>query len=224
MTIRHHHARKLGALVAVAGAAMLIGSSLSAPSAQAGYIVTLTQQGSNVVATGSGTIDLTDLSFNASVGLATFFAPSVAEIATGPVAGIDSAYTEFMGPTSFGSGGLRSPNSGSGDLVGICRCSVGGAPPVSWVLVPQGYVSGSSLSDTSTYDNQTFASLGATPGTYVWTWGSGADADSFTLQIGPAAVPAPLIGRGLPVLLAVGGLFFAAKLLERARKDRLQLG
>lgn len=37
MTIRHHHSRKLGPLVAVAGAAMLIGSGLSAPPAQAGY-------------------------------------------------------------------------------------------------------------------------------------------------------------------------------------------
>lgn len=39
-----------------------------------------------------------------------------------------------------------------------------------------------------------------------------------------AAVPAPLIGRGLPVLLAVGGLLFGAKLLERGRRRRLQFG
>ena len=43
------------------GAAMLIG--LSAPSAQAGYVVTLTQEGGDVVATGMGLIDLTGLSF-----------------------------------------------------------------------------------------------------------------------------------------------------------------
>lgn len=34
------------------------------------------------------------------------------------------------------------------------------------------------------------------------------------------AVPAPLIGRGPPVLLAVGGVLFGAKLLERSRKGR----
>jgi hypothetical protein len=31
-------------------------------------------------------------------------------------------------------------------------------------------------------------------------------------------VPAPLIGSGLPVVLAVGGVFFGAKLLERSEK------
>jgi hypothetical protein len=39
-----------------------------------------------------------------------------------------------------------------------------------------------------------------------------------------SAVPAPLIGRGLPVLLAVGGLLFGAKLLERRKKHGLQFG
>jgi hypothetical protein len=34
-------------------------------------------------------------------------------------------------------------------------------------------------------------------------------------------VPAPLIGHGLPVLLAVGGILFGAKFLERGKKRRL---
>ena len=37
-------------------------------------------------------------------------------------------------------------------------------------------------------------------------------------------VPAPLIGHGFPVLLAVGGLLLGAKLFERGKKQRLQLG
>jgi hypothetical protein len=32
------------------------------------------------------------------------------------------------------------------------------------------------------------------------------------------AVPAPLIGRGLPVILAVGSMLFGAKLLERRKR------
>ena len=54
--------------------------------------------------------------------------------------------------------------------------------------MPQGYVSGGALSDSMTFNNATFASLGVTPGTYVWTWGTGAN-QNFTLQIGPAGVP-----------------------------------
>ena len=45
---------------AALGAALLLG--LSAPSTQASYIVTLTQVGNNVVAAGSGSLDVTDLS------------------------------------------------------------------------------------------------------------------------------------------------------------------
>jgi VPDSG-CTERM motif len=54
--------------------------------------------------------------------------------------------------------------------------------------VPQGYVSGAALSDTMTFSNATFASLGVTPGTYVWRWGDGPN-QNFTLVIGAAGVP-----------------------------------
>jgi hypothetical protein len=74
------------------------------------------------------------------------------------------------------------------------------APVVGLLGVPQGYVSGNPLSDTATWDSTTFASLGVTPGTYVWSWGTGAN-QNFTLQIGPAAAPEPgtltLLGAAL---------------------------
>jgi hypothetical protein len=38
------------------------------------------------------------------------------------------------------------------------------------------------------------------------------------LSVNPAIVPAPLIGFGLPVFLAIGGLLFGAKLLQRGRR------
>ena len=68
--------------------------------------------------------------------------------------------------------------------------------------MPQGSVADNALGDSSTYDNQTFSSLGVTPGAYVYTFGSGANADSFTVQIGTSpAVPKPaslaLLGTGL---------------------------
>ena len=119
----------------------------------------------------------------------------------------------LTGPTSFGSGNGAVADSGSGDLVGV---------GFGWAfVVPSDYVSGDTLSDTSTYDNQTFSSLGATPGTYEWTWGNGAN-QSFAFDI--EAVPVPLIGRGLPVLLAVGRLLFGATLLEGTKRHRLPFG
>jgi hypothetical protein len=182
-----------------AALAMLVGSGLSAPPAQAAYIVTLAQVGSNVVSTGSGTIDLAGLSFFGSDDTATaLMDPGGGAIVTGP-ASPEAAdiYTGSAGPASFGSGSLTLASSGSGDTVAI---------DVNLLFVPPGYVSGSPLSDNSTFDNQTFGSLGVTPGVYVWTWGDAAD-DSFTLDIiAAAAVPEPsslLLGIALVALLIV---------------------
>jgi VPDSG-CTERM motif len=73
--------------------------------------------------------------------------------------------------------------------------------------VPTGYVSGAALSDDMTFNNATFASLGVTPGTYVWTWGDGAN-QRFTLIIGGVGVPdggwtVSLLGFGLLGLAAM---------------------
>jgi hypothetical protein len=95
--------------------------------------------------------------------------------------------------------GLYPPDSGEGDIVAIDGT-------FHILSLSLDYVSGNPLSDSSTYDNQTFSSLGVTPGTYVWTWGSGATADSFALDIEAAAVPEPsslLVGVMLAALLIV---------------------
>jgi hypothetical protein len=183
------------------GTAAVMGSGLLAPPAQAGYIVTLAQVGSNVVATGSGTINLADLSLFEFSTAGGQIEPSNAAIFIGPTnAAPVAVYGEIADPASFGSGLTTFASSGSGDAVGILGRTFEGS-----LTVPSGYTSGNPLSDTSTYDNATFSSLGATPGTYVWTWGSGANADSFTLEIGTAAaVPEPsslaLLGGGLGLL------------------------
>jgi len=52
------------------------------------------------------------------------------------------------------------------------------------LVVPKGYVSGTALSDRATYSGKTLATLGVRPGSYVWTWGNGAN-QNFTLQIEP---------------------------------------
>src|SRR5262249_31618551 len=108
-------------------------------------------------------------------------AANPAFILTGAVRGVD-IYEGITGPTSFGSGDIFFPTTTSGDPVGlrISDMTLG---------VPRGYVSGAALSDSMTFDNATFASLGVTPGTYVWTWGTGLLNQNFTLVIGGVGVP-----------------------------------
>jgi hypothetical protein len=192
-------ARFLRTVGLATAAALLLGSGLFVPPAQAGYVVTLTEQNGNVVATGSGPIDLTGLSHAAPPGVSLFaqsqILPDAGVIVTGPASStLIDPYLGLIGPASFGSGiNTIFASSGSGDLVGIS--GLDGA-----LTVPGGYVSGNPLSDTSTYAGQTFASLGVTPGTYEWTWGTGAN-QNITLTTSAVAVPEPssfvLLGGGL---------------------------
>lgn len=55
------------------------------------------------------------------------------------------------------------------------------------IYTPDNYVSGSPIEGTSTWSNATFTSLGLVPGSYVFTFGDGATADSITLNIGPGS-------------------------------------
>jgi hypothetical protein len=185
------------------GAAALALAQFASP-VQAAYVVTLLEVPAgggitNVVATGSGSIDLTDMSlFSTGNTFAATIFPGIGVIITGPAAteALDE-YTGYTGPTSFGGFNVTDADSGSGDIVGLDNAQ----GPNPTLYVPAGYVSGHALSDSATYDNATFASLAATPGTYTWHWGTGAHADSFTLQIGPVATapePASL------TLLAMG--------------------
>jgi hypothetical protein len=159
-------------------------SLLSSP-ISAGFVLDIQEIGSDVVATGSGTINTLDLFKTANPqGRNAEFSPSFWLI-TGPtVAVANDAYFGFVyaGPTSIGPGPGGEANAGSGDLVGISFNS-------NFIYLDPGYVSGSPLNSTATWTNRTFATLGLTQGSYVWTWEAGANADSYTLTIG--AVPEP---------------------------------
>ena len=170
------------------------------------YTVTLEQMGADVVANGSGAINLTGLAF---FGPGSFFittlVPSLGRISTGPPpSGLGSVdvYRVFSGPANFGSGGQHNATESlsSGNFVGI-------QASVDELFVPHGYISNSALSSSATWTGATFASLGVTPGTFVWTWGTGAN-QNFTLIIGGAGVPdggsaVSLLGFGLLGLAAL---------------------
>jgi hypothetical protein len=177
--------------------AIVFACGLSVRQAQADYLVTLQQVGSNVVATGSGSIDLSGLTFQGNVlGNAGLLLPNEATVLVG--SGGNDLYTGFSGPSSFGSAGQTNANSNSGSSVGISGKALD-------LFVPAGYTSNTPLSpSTSTYDNATLSSLGVTPGTYVWTWGAFAPTQKFTLDVVPE--PSSLL------LLALGVILLGAKL------------
>ena len=166
---------------------------------RAAYIATITQVGSDVVATGSGTINTLGLTFKPSTsggdhdtGFCAAFGPG---LGIGPATStlVDKYTGTISGPSNFGAGHSFFGASGSGDMVEMAKFA-------SVIDVPSGYVSGNPLSSTSTFSGRTFASMGLTTGTYVWTWGSAPNADSYTLTIG--TVPEPCSAA----IIAIAGI------------------
>lgn len=191
--------------LALAGVVALGG--LASSPALAAFTMDFAQVGANVVGTGSGTIDFGALTVTPSAsggfgGLYLRAATPNATLGLGgptpvPVTGLAGAIT---GPDNLGtSPTLVLASSGSGDPVGINS----GATSIT-IFVPNGYVSGAALSDSSTWNNVTLAQLGMNPGSYVWNWGSGVTADSFTINIGassPVPEPGSLALLALPMAL-----------------------
>ena len=98
-------------------------------------------------------------------------------------------------PGDFGAGDKLLATTGTGDRFGISYYDFWGE---DLFYLPDNFTGGS-LSATNTYAGASFASIGLTPGSYVWTWGTGANADSLTLNIIPApgAILLGSIGVGL---------------------------
>jgi PEP-CTERM motif len=183
-------------------AALLAGLLALAPrDADAEVIMYVYQSSSNVITSASGTIDLTDLTNPGEAGDKGEVTGNFGKIIVGSTAiTLVTTYSEISGgPSQFGTGGLVLANSGSGQIFGVVDGTV--------LHVPLGYVSGTELSGTDTYNNTTVAGLGFTTGTYTYTWGTGVDADSFVVNNGitPSVVPVPssliLMGSGLAGLV-----------------------
>lgn len=151
------------------------------PEARAVYILTLAQSGNDLVATGTGSLNITTLFHAYNNNSGGNLNASQAWLYIGD-AGPGPWLRGLSGPANFGFGSTQFFGAGSGPLVGV----YGG----NYLQVPQNYVSGTDLgTSTATFANASLASAGLTPGSYVYNWGSGANADSFTVNI--SAVPEP---------------------------------
>lgn len=183
-------------LKSLALASVFVASVLASATARATpYILKLVQKNGNVVATGSGAINLAGVSLTTTSSTSSGVLPDQAFLSTG---GSWDVYT-VAGPTGFGGYNFSSFSSSSGTLAGIYGY-------FHELFVPINYSSETNLSGTATWAGASFASLGVNPGIYRWTWGNGPD-QTFTLDI---AVPEPsalaLFAGGLLLLGAFVGL------------------
>jgi len=172
---------------------------VAASSAQATFIESIEQSGTNVVVIGSGTINTASLTLQPSTGTIQFagLVPTNADLANGPTSlTFVSEYDGITGAPSFGTGSLTKANNGLGDAVGLYGAS-------NFLALPTSYVSGSPLSDSSSYTSTTLATLGITVGTYTWKWGSGPTADSFILYAGTTVPTVPDSGSTM-LLMGLG--------------------
>jgi hypothetical protein len=154
------------------------------PRAQAGVIVNIVESGGDVVATASGSLDLSGASYQYFSATIIMVRPDISLLFFGPPelpSRVADVYELTSGPTMFGPGLIAFPDSAAGDIFGLNGS-------IFKLGVPQGYVSGGALSATATWTGATFASLGMTPGVYTWTL----PADSFVINVdsGPE-VPEP---------------------------------
>jgi hypothetical protein len=152
--------------------------------------MTLLEVGGDVVLSGAGTMNLTSLTNLQPFFRSSSIAPSVSQFGcglAGPGPFNSRLYTgaTFSSPTNFGTGNQTLGDSGTGDFFGVAF-----AASSNQLFVPSGYTSGSFISGTTTFNSTTLATLGATPGTYTWSWGSGVNASSIIMQVGvPAVTP-----------------------------------
>lgn len=158
-------------------ALVLVALAGSAPGA---VLITARQVGSDVVLTGGGSINTTGLTLVSNTP--SWVTPSLDTQSVRAETGQATSYTGFSGPSAVGSGGVSAfSSSTTGQPFGITQFN-------GRLFVPRDYVSGTPLLGTPTYSNRTLASFGLVDGTYTYTWGSGANADSLVIDI---AVPEP---------------------------------
>lgn len=183
--------------------------------AHASYLFTFAETGAGVTLTGSGSLNISGLSNpqTANDQGGGFVDPSLIAVEVGGLGSLDAYGVTFDSSQSFGTGDGGQADTGTGPIVGFFGVTSGA------VIVHAGYSSGSIADSYSLFSGQTFASLGLTPGTYVYHYSyppevdfiaraaiSESYLDTITVRVGTVPLPAsaPLFGAALAVLGAAG--------------------
>lgn len=177
----------------------------AATNAHAAYTLNFVQSGPDIVVTGSGSLDITGTALTATpancvggVGLASINTVCIGGGSTGLYIAV-----AFAAVTGITSGAFTTANSATGPAVFVTGTAL---------YLPTGYVSGTSISNSSTFTGQTYASMGLTVGaTISRALPSG---DTLVIKVGPIAPPQaqsiPTLGEyallALASLMAMTGL------------------
>jgi hypothetical protein len=168
--------------------------------------LTLNEDGGNLVATVSGSLNTSALTFNGNSFWNGIMSPLEGVLIVGPT-GTGSVTVALwnlqFNDSAFGLNTMNlPPNSFSSDVAGIDLSH-------DRVMVPNGYVSGTELTGSATWNSQSFSSQNINQGTYTATYNDGTD--SVVLQVG--AIPEP----GSALLIGCAGLLIAG--YRRSRKS-----
>ena len=145
-------------------------------------IVNAVESAGDVLFTGSGSINLSTLTFDFDNSGKSGFEPVFGTIRLGPE--VPTPIDIYDGVTqvplsSFGSdlsNVFHRASTGSGDVFAALS-------QYNEIEVPRGYLSGSALNESATFTGETFATLQLNTGTYIWSWGTGGTYDEFVLNI-----------------------------------------
>lgn len=173
--------------------------ALAATDASAAVLFSFVESGGDVVGTLSGSLDLGGAVLldpaQPSLGDPGLI-PAIGGLYNGNAAG---DWYLISGPADFGLGGPAPASSSTGSLFQLNQAILN---------LPAGYVSGAPLAGELSFAGATFATLGVTPGDYVFALeGASAGDNAITVRFTPeAVVPLP---AGLPLLLGALGLTLA---------------
>jgi hypothetical protein len=200
--------RRVGKLATSLGKALIVGGLIAlATPARAALTIDIQQFGGNVVASETGSLDLSGLGLVTSSGSTSFdyMSPASGIVFVG-TPGSSSVYTGFSTIGSLGSGSFTAANSNSGTLTGADKAD-------SYLFLPHNYSSGTQLNGTATWNSTTLSTLGLSAGSsLVYSWSG----DSITVNV-LTPVPEP----AMAILPAFATLFLLA-IWQRRRTLRSQ--
>ena len=184
MTTKHKSVRTL--------AATLITIGILAGGANAAVTINLWQDGLNVRGQAAGTLNVTGMLFQGTFAVLSDFRiqPNDPEVL---FFGPGDLYRGIVSFPDFGTGTLNTSGTSTGDHFGFEGANL---------VVPSGFVWGSSIFSEGVFLNASLASLGASLGSYVYTLPN----DTINLVVGSAPIPEPssalLVGLSTLCLVA----------------------